>query len=64
MNKNKQHLTDMLAYIRFVHNRKDWSDRHKYLALVSTLGHDLNGIINEARCFRPRTSGYALLEQE
>jgi hypothetical protein len=30
-----------------------------YLALVSTLGHDLNGLINEERCFRPRVSGYA-----
>ena len=62
MNKTKEQLKDMLAFIRFVHNRPDWSDKHKYMALISTLGHDLNGIINEHRCFLPRTSGYSRLE--
>jgi hypothetical protein len=56
---NKQYLKDTLAYVRYIHNDPNKSDRAKYLALVSTLGHDLNGLINEERCFRPRVSGYA-----
>ena len=56
---NKQYLKDTLAYVRYIHNDTNKSDRAKYLALVSTLGHDLNGLINEDKCFRPRVSGYA-----
>ena len=47
MNKDKQFLKDLLAYVRYIHNDKNKSDRAKYLALISTLGHDLNGILNE-----------------
>lgn len=61
--KNKQFLYDLLAYVRYIHNDPNKSDRAKYLALVSTLGHDLNGILNEDKCFRPRCSGYSALEQ-
>lgn len=62
MNKDKQFLKDLLAYVRYIHNDTNKSDRAKYLALVSTLGHDLNGILNEERCFRPRVSGYSQLD--
>jgi hypothetical protein len=60
---NKQYLKDTLAYVRYIHNDTNKSDRAKYLALVSTLGHDLNGLINEDTCFRPRVSGYSKLEE-
>jgi len=60
--KEKQFLKDLLAYVRYIHNDTNKSDRAKYLALVSTLGHDLNGLINEERCFRPRVSGYSQLD--
>jgi len=59
---NKQYLKDTLAYVRYIHNDTNKSDRAKYLALISTLGHDLNGILNEERCFRPRVSGYSQLD--
>jgi hypothetical protein len=62
MNKDKQFLKDLLAYVRYIHNDTNKSDRAKYLALISTLGHDLNGILNEERCFRPRVSGYSQLD--
>jgi hypothetical protein len=56
---NKQYLKDTLAFVRYIHNDENKSDKAKYLALVSTLGHDLNGLINEDPFFRPRVSGYA-----
>jgi len=61
--KDKQFLYDLLAFVRYIHNSDTKSDRQKYLALVSTLGHDLNGILNEDPFFRPRVSGYSALEQ-
>jgi hypothetical protein len=57
--KDKTFLKDLLAYVRFVHNHPTYSSKEKYAAIVSTIGHDLNGIINEDRCFSPRVSGYA-----
>ncbi len=62
MNKNNQYLKDTLAFVRYIHNDSNKSDRAKYLTLVSTLAHDLNGIINEDKFFSPRVSGYALAE--
>jgi hypothetical protein len=59
MNKDTQFLRDLLAFVRYIHNDENKSDRAKYLALVSTLGHDLNGILNQEECFRPRVSGYS-----
>ena len=60
---NKQYLKDTLAFVRYIHNDENKSDRAKYLALVSTLGHDLNGLINEDPFFRPRVSGYSKQEE-
>jgi hypothetical protein len=60
---NKQYLKDTLAYVRYIHNDTNKSDRAKYLALVSTLGHDLNGVINEDPFFSPRVSGYSKQEE-
>lgn len=60
--KERQFLYDLLAYVRYIHNDENKSDRAKYLALVSTIGHDINGILNDDRCFRPRVSGYSGLE--
>jgi hypothetical protein len=56
---NKQYLKDTLAFVRYIHNNPTMSTERKYSALVSTLAHDLYGLVNEERCFRPRVSGYA-----
>jgi len=64
MNKDKQFLQDLLGYVRYVHNDENKSDRAKYLALISTLGHDLNGVLNEEPFFRPRVSGYSSIDNE
>jgi len=59
---NKQYLKDTLAFVRYIHNDENRSDKAKYDALISTLGHDLNGLINEDKFFSPRVSGYAQAE--
>ncbi len=64
MNKDKQFLQDLLGYVRYVHNDQNKSDHAKYLALISTLGHDLNGVINEEPFFRPRVSGYSNIDNQ
>jgi len=63
MNKNKQFHKDLLAYTQYIYNDKTKEVTQKYHALISVLGHDLNGLINEDKCFRPRVSGYSALEQ-
>jgi len=63
MNKNNQYLKDTLAFIRYIHNNPTMSTERKYFAIVGTLGHDINGILNEERCFSPRVSGYSKLEE-
>jgi hypothetical protein len=60
---NKQYLKDTLAFVRYIHNDENRSDKAKYDALVSTLGHDLNGLINEDPFFMPRVSGYSKQEE-
>ncbi len=59
---NKQYLKDTLAFVRFIHNNPAMDAGRKYHALISTLAHDLNGLINEERCFAPRVTGYAQAE--
>ncbi len=61
--KDKQFMRDMLAYVRYIHNHKQLNNKEKYSAIISTIGHDLNGLINEDAFFRPRVSGYARLEE-
>jgi hypothetical protein len=64
MNKknNKQYLKDTLAFVRYIHNDPRMSLERKYSAIVSTLGHDLNGLINEDTFFSPRVTGYSRME--
>ena len=59
--KNKLFLYDLLAFTRYIWN-SDRTDTEKLHALVSTLGHDLNGVIAEDKFFSPRCSGYAKRE--
>jgi hypothetical protein len=61
--KDKQFMQDMLAYVRYIHYHKQLDDKEKYAAIISTIGHDLNGLINEDIFFTPRVTGYARLEQ-
>jgi hypothetical protein len=60
--KDKQFMKDMLAYVRYIHNHKKMNKKEKYAAIVSTIGHDFNGLINEDRFFTPRVTGYSRLE--
>jgi hypothetical protein len=64
MNKDKQFLEDTLAFVRYIHNDENKSLSEKYFAIVGTLGHDLNGVLNEEPFFRPRVSGYSSLDNE
>ena len=59
---NKQYLKDTLAFIRHIH-LSDRTDKDKYAAILMTLAHDLNGLINNERCFSPRVTGYSKLEK-
>ena len=61
MNKNTKFHKDLLAFTRYIW-KSDKTDTEKLHALVSTMGHDLNGIIAEDEFFSPRCSGYARLE--
>ena len=61
-NTNKQYLKDTLAFIRYIHNDPRMSVERKYSAIVSTLGHDINGILNEEKCFSPRVTGYSKMD--
>ena len=56
---NKSFLKDLLAFTRYIHFNDKMDVQAKYNALVSTLGHDLNGILNEDKFFSPRVSGYS-----
>jgi len=58
METNKTTYLDMLGFIRHTFYRNDLDDSKKLSALVSTLGHDLNGLINEDPFFSPRVTGY------
>jgi hypothetical protein len=64
MNKKdtKQYLKDTLAFVRYIHNDPRMSLERKYSAIVSTLGHDINGLINDEKCFSPRVTGYSRME--
>ena len=62
MNKERQYLHDLLAYVRYVNNNDKLTIHQKYLQLLGTIGHDINGILNDDRCFRPRVSGYSALD--
>lgn len=63
MNKNMgKFLTDLLAFTRHIHFNDNMTLEQKYNALVSTIGHDLNGVINRDEFFSPRCSGYSKLE--
>lgn len=59
MNKNKQILTDMLGFLKYVHYETDLSREEKYNMVLSTFAHDLNGLITEDKFFSPRVSGYS-----
>jgi hypothetical protein len=59
MNKDKQILKDMLGFLKYVHYETDMDKAGKYSMLIQTLAHDLNGLINEDKCFSPRVTGYS-----
>lgn len=51
--KELETLQDLVGFIEWsVVNQRD------YRWILSNLGHDLFGILNDEPCFLPRTSGY------
>lgn len=56
--ENKTTYMDMLGFLRHTFNRNDLDEAKKLNAIVSTLGHDLNGLINEDPFFSPRVTGH------
>lgn len=59
MNKNKQFLEDLRAFVEYVDGDVTSNDSRKVSMLVSTLLHDLNGVIEDEPLFLPRVNGYA-----
>jgi hypothetical protein len=57
--KNQQFLEDLQAYIMSVNVNAKLDVTEKYNRIVSTLLHDLNGVINDEPLFLPRVDGYA-----
>lgn len=57
--KDKQFLEDLQAYIMSVNVNAKLDVTEKYNRIVSTLLHDLNGVINNEPLFLPRVDGYA-----
>lgn len=57
--KNQQFLEDLQAYIISIKVNAKLDVTEKYNRIVSTLLHDLNGVINDEPLFLPRVDGYA-----
>ena len=61
--KEKQILRDMAYYILFMleYDKPPWNN---VVEIFCTLTHDIHGLMEKKRCFRPRTSGYEKVYQE
>lgn len=57
--KEKQILRDMGAYLMWIAKQEGIS----FHAAMYTISHDVGGIVNEERCFTPRTSGYEAMNE-
>lgn len=51
-------LQDLLSFVAYVHRNTDIDDSRKLSLLVTTLMHDLSGVIDGDTCFLPRVNGY------
>ena len=51
-------LQDLLSFVAYVHRNTDMDDSKKLSLLVTTLMHDLGGIIDGDTHFLPRVNGY------
>jgi len=51
-------LQDLLSFVAYVHRNTDIDDSKKLSLLVSTLMHDLGGVIDGDTHFLPRVNGY------
>jgi hypothetical protein len=56
--KTKNVYRDFLGFIKTTTNRHDIDEIKKLNLIVSTLGHDLNGLLEDEPFFLPRTAGY------
>jgi hypothetical protein len=51
-------LQDLLSFVAYVHRNTDMDDSKKLSLIVTTLMHDLGGIIDGDTHFLPRVNGY------
>jgi hypothetical protein len=56
--KTKNVYRDFLGFIKVTTSRQDLDEAKKLNMIVSTLGHDLNGLLEDEPFFLPRTAGY------
>ena len=52
-NKEKQQLKDIQAFIDY-----SLENDARFGLVLSTIGHDVGGLLNKDECFLPRTDGY------
>jgi hypothetical protein len=52
-------LEDLLSFVAYVHRNTNLDDSKKLSLLVTTLMHDLSGMLNKDEFFTPRVNGYS-----
>lgn len=56
---NDQFTEDLLSFVAYVHRNTNLDDSKKLNLLVTTLMHDLSGMLNKDEFFTPRVTGYS-----
>ena len=52
-------LEDLLSFVAYAHRNTNLDDSKKLSLLVTTLMHDLSGMLNKDEFFTPRVTGYS-----
>lgn len=58
--KERQLLEDIAAFIELQLAGRNSID---YPMIVTTIAHDIGGVLRDERCFSPRVSGYADIKE-
>lgn len=56
--KTKNVYRDILGFLKVTTARQDLDEAKKLSMIVNTLGHDLNGLLEDEPFFLPRVAGY------
>jgi hypothetical protein len=56
---NQVFIEDLLSFVAYVHRNTNLDDRGKLTLLITTLMHDLSGMLNKDEFFTPRVNGYS-----